>query len=114
MWSGTEFSAETNLDGLLSTPAKPLNMIKGIAMKIRAYLAARLAGVCSTLGVLAIASLVTMGTAQAQNAATTTSRTSLWGIHSVITQTRDSVQRRMRAAHLWSQRRHRATNPDPR
>lgn len=34
-------------------------------MQIRAYLATRLAGVCSTLGVLVIASLVTSGTAQA-------------------------------------------------
>jgi hypothetical protein len=83
-------------------------------MKITAYLAARLAGVCSTLGVLVIASLVTMGTAQAQNAATTASSASLRGVQSVITHTRDSVQRRMRAVQLWSQHRHlRATKSDP-
>jgi hypothetical protein len=83
-------------------------------MDISVYLATRLAGIGSMLGVFVMASAVTIGAAQAQNGATTASRTSLWGIHSVITQTRDSVQRRMRAAHLWSQRRHRATNPGPR
>jgi hypothetical protein len=82
-------------------------------MDVRTHLATNLAGVRSTLGVLVIASVVMIGTAQAQNAATTASRSSLWGIQSVNTQTRDSVQRRMRAVQLGSQRRQvPATNPD--
>jgi hypothetical protein len=85
----------------------------GIAGDIKAYLATRLAGVCSKLRVLVLASLVTIGTAQAQNAATTASRASLSGIQSVITHTRDAVQRRMRPLQLWSQHRQlRATKPD--
>ena len=84
-------------------------------MDIRTYLATRLAGVGSTLGVLVIVSSVTVGTALAQNAATAPSRASQSGIQSVITQTRDSLQRRIRKVHLWSQHQQlRTTKPDPR
>jgi hypothetical protein len=86
-------------------------------MNIRTYLATRLAGVGSTLVVLVMTSAITIETAQAQNAATTASHVSLSGIQSVITHTRDALQRRMRAVQLWSQRRQlRATKldaPDP-
>jgi hypothetical protein len=82
-------------------------------MNIRTYLPTRLAGVGSTLVVLVMTSAITIGTAQAQNAATTASHISLSGIQSVITHTRDALQRRMRAVQLWSQRRQlRATMPD--
>ena len=78
-------------------------MIRGIAMDIRTYLVTRLTGVGSTLGVLVIASAVAIGTARAQNTATAPSRASQSGIQSVITHTRDSVQRRMQALRLRSQ-----------
>ena len=82
-------------------------------MDIRTYLATRLAGVGSLLGMLVMASVVTIGTAQAQNPATTASRASLSGIQSVITHTRDRIQRRMQAVRLWSQHHQlRATKPD--
>ena len=90
-------------------------MIRGIAMVIRTYPAARLPGVGRMLGMLVIVSAVTIGTAQAQSAATAPSRASQSGIQSVITNTRDAVQRRIRAARLWSQHQQpRATKPDPR
>jgi len=78
-------------------------MTRGIAVNIRTYLTTRLPGVASTLGVFVMASGVTIGTAQAQNAATTPSRASLSGIQSVIIHARDSVQRRVQAAWLRSQ-----------
>lgn len=82
-------------------------------MDFRTYLATRLVGVGSILGVLVMASVVTFGAVRAQNAATTASRASLSGVQSVITQTRDSVQRRTRAVKLWAQRHQpRATKPD--
>jgi hypothetical protein len=82
-------------------------------MNIRTYLPTRLVGVGSALVVLVMTSAITIGTAQAQNAATTSSHVSLSGIQSVITHTRDALQRRMRAVQLWSQRRQlRATMPD--
>jgi hypothetical protein len=82
-------------------------------MDIRNYFTTRLAGVGSTLGVLVMASVVMIGTAQAQNAATTSNHASVSGIQSVITHTRDSVQRRMRAVQLRSQHQPLlATNPD--
>lgn len=74
-------------------------------MNIRTYLPTRLAGVGSTLVVLVMTLAITIGTAKAENAATTASHVSLSGIQSVITHTRDALQRRMRAAQLWSQRR---------
>jgi hypothetical protein len=84
-------------------------------MGFRTCLATRLAGVGSTLGILVMATVVTIGTAQAQNAVTTSSHASLSGIQSVITHTRDWIQRRIRAAQLRSQHRQlSATNPDPR
>jgi hypothetical protein len=84
-------------------------------MDIRTYLATRLARVGSTLGVLVMASAVTIGTAQAQNAATTASRASLSGSQSVISHARDVLQRRMRAVQLRSQRQQPpAMNPEPR
>jgi hypothetical protein len=83
-------------------------------MNIRIYLATRFAGVASTLVVLVMTSAVTIGAARAQNAATTASHVSLSGIQSVITHTRDALQRRMRTVQLWSQRRQLfATRPDP-
>ena len=86
-------------------------------MDIRTYLATRLTGVGSLLEVIVMTSAITIGTAQAQNAATTASRASQWGIQSVITHTRDAVQRRMQAVRRWSQHRQlRATKqdtPDP-
>ena len=82
-------------------------------MDIRNYLATRLAGVRSMLGLLVIASVVMIGTAQAQNAVTTSNHASVSGIQSVITQTRDSVQRRMRAVQPRSQHQPlAATNPN--
>ena len=72
-------------------------------MEVRTHLAARLAGVGSTLGMLVLASALTIGTAQAQNAVTAPSRASQSGIQSEITHTRDSVQRRIRAMQLQSQ-----------
>jgi hypothetical protein len=90
-------------------------MIRGIAMGISTHFAARLTGVGRMLGMLVIVSAVTIGTAQAQNAATAPSRASQSGIQSAITNTRDSLQRRIRAARLWSQQQQlRATKPDPR
>ena len=86
-------------------------------MNIRIYLATRFAGVAGTLVVLVMTSAVTIGAARAQNAATTASHVSLSGIQSVITHTRDTLQRRMRAVQLWSQRRQlramRPEAPDP-
>ena len=58
-------------------------------MDIRTYLAKRLASVGSKLGLLVVASVVMIGTAQAQNAATTSNHASVSGIQSVITQTRE-------------------------
>ncbi len=82
-------------------------------MDIRNYLATRLAGVRRMLGLLVVASVVMIGTARAQNAATTSNHASVSGIQSVITQTRDLVQRRMRAVQLRSQHQPLpATNPD--
>ena len=83
-------------------------------MDLSTYLATRLAGGGSLLGAIVITSAVTIGTAQAQNAATTASRASLSGIQSVITHTRDRIQRRMQAVRLWSQHHQlRATKPHP-
>jgi hypothetical protein len=65
-------------------------------MDIKAYFVTRVAGLGNTLGMIIIASLVVMGTAQAQNAATTSSHASMSGIQSVIIHARDSVQRRLR------------------
>jgi hypothetical protein len=82
-------------------------------MNIRTYLATRLAGVGSTLVALVMTSAITIGVAQAQNPATTANHASLSGIQSVITHTRDALQRRMRAVQLWSQRRQfPVTKPD--
>jgi hypothetical protein len=82
-------------------------------MNIRTYLATRLAAAGSTLVVLVMTSAITIGTAEAQNAATTANRASLSGIQSVITHTRDALQRRMRAVQLWSHRHQLpATKPD--
>jgi hypothetical protein len=89
-------------------------MIRGIAMDIRTYRATRLASFGSTLGVLLMASAVTIGTVRAQNAATAPSRASLSGIQSVITHARDSLEHRMRAVQLRSQHQQlRATKPAP-
>lgn len=83
-------------------------------MGISTCLAARLTVVGRMLGMVVIVSAVTIGTAQAQNTATAPSRTSQSGIQSVITNTRDAAQRRIRAARLWSQHQQlRATKPDP-
>lgn len=99
----------------LAIPAERLNMIRGIAMGICTYLAARLTGVGRMLGMLVIVSAVAIGTAQAQNAATASSRASQSGIQSEITNTRDAVQRRIRAARLRSQHQQLpATKPAPR
>jgi hypothetical protein len=88
-------------------------MIRGIAMGIRANLATRLPGIGCLLGVIVMASAVTIETAQAQNAATTASHVSLSGIQSVITHTRDWIQRRMRTVQLRSQHKQLpTTNPD--
>jgi hypothetical protein len=85
-------------------------MIKGLNST---NLATRPAGVGTLLGVIVMTSAIAIGTSQAQNAATTSSHVSLSGIQSVITHTRDAVQRRIEAVHLWSQRRQlRATKPD--
>jgi hypothetical protein len=82
-------------------------------MDIGNYVATRNVDVRSMLGLLVIASVVMIGTAQAQNAATTSNHASVSGVQSVITQTRDSVQRRMRAVQLRSQHQPLpATNPD--
>jgi hypothetical protein len=84
-----------------------------IAMDIRIHLAKRLTGISSMLAVIMMAMAVTIGTGQAQSAATTSSHASLSGIQSVITQARDSLQRRMRAAQQRFQRKQpAATNPD--
>jgi phosphoribosylcarboxyaminoimidazole (NCAIR) mutase len=87
--------------------------MRAIAMDIRTYLATRLAGVGSLLGVIVMTSAITIGAAQAQNAATTASRTSLSGTQSVITHIRDRIQRRMQTVRLRSQHhRLRGTKPD--
>jgi hypothetical protein len=80
-------------------------------MDIRTYLATRIAGV-TRLGILVTVLAITIGTAQAQNAATTPSRASLSGIQSVITHTRDLVQRRVQAARLRSQHQQLRAKPD--
>ncbi len=83
-------------------------------MDIRTNLTTRLPCVASTLGVLVMASGVTIGTAQAQNAATAPSRASQSGIQSEITHTRDSEQRRIRAMQQQSQDKHLpTTKPAP-
>jgi hypothetical protein len=86
-------------------------------MGIRTYLAMRLAGVGSSLGVIVMTSTITLGNAQAQNAATTASHVSLSGIQSVIIPTRDWIQRRMRTVQLRSQHKQLPTTnpeaPDP-
>jgi hypothetical protein len=51
---------------------------------------------------------VTVGTAQAQNPATTASHSSLSGIQSAINHTRDAVQRR-----LWANRQQSQQQPAP-
>jgi hypothetical protein len=90
-------------------------MIREIAMVISTYLAARLTGVGRMLGMLVIVSAATISTAQAQNATTAPSRASQSGIQSVITNTRDAVQRRIWAVRLRSQHQQLpATKPDPR
>jgi len=82
-------------------------------MDIRNYFTTRLTGIRSTVGVVVVASVVTIGTAQAQNAVATSNHASLSGIQSVVTHTRDWVQRRMRAVQLRSQHQPLpATNPD--
>jgi hypothetical protein len=84
-------------------------------MNITPFFVTRLTGIGSTVGMLIMASIVIIGTAQAENAAATSSHASLSGIQSVITHARDAVQRRMRAVQMWSQRRQvPATNPDAR
>jgi hypothetical protein len=85
-----------------------------IAMDISSYLMKSLAGVGRTLAVVIMALVVMIGTAQAQNAATTSSHASMSGVQSVITHARDSLQRNAQAVQLRWQRRHRSTTgPDP-
>jgi len=71
-------------------------------MDFRISLARRTAAV-ARLGILVTVSAATIGSTQAQIAATTPSRASLSGIQSVIIHARDSVQRRVQAAWLRSQ-----------
>jgi hypothetical protein len=80
----------------------------------RAYLVTHLARTGAMLGILVLASSVMIGTAQAQNAAVTSSNASRSGIQSVIIHARDSVQRRLRAIRLRSQpQQPPAVNPSP-
>jgi hypothetical protein len=81
-------------------------------MAIRNSFVTHVAGVGRTFGMLALASVVMIGAAQAQNPATISSQASLSGIQSAIVHARDSVQRRLRSIRLRSQQ-PRATNPDP-
>jgi hypothetical protein len=82
-------------------------------MNVRTYLARRLTGGSSRPAALMTALIITIGTAQAQSATTTSSHTSLSGIQSVITQARDSLQRQARAVKLRLQHKQPpATNPD--
>ena len=82
-------------------------------MNVRTYLAKRLTGGSSSLALLLTALIFTIGPVQGQSATTTSSHASLSGIQSVITQTRDSLQRRARAVKLRLQHKQPpATNPD--
>jgi hypothetical protein len=84
-------------------------------MNVRTCLARRPTGGGSIIrpAILMTALIMTIGPAQAQNATTTSSHTSLSGIQSVITQARDSLQRQARAVKLRLQHKQPpATNPD--
>jgi hypothetical protein len=62
-----------------------------------------------TLAAVIVASALTVGIAQAQNVTTAPSNSSRSGIQSVITQTRDSLQRRTSANQPKSQQQHSRT-----
>lgn len=68
-------------------------MRREYAKRVVSCFVARLSGRSRTLGVLLIASGITVATAQAQSTLTAPSNTSRSGIQSVITQRRDALQR---------------------
>jgi hypothetical protein len=82
------------------------------ALDIRTYFVTHFARVGDMLGMLVLATVVTIGTAQAKNAAAISSHASLSGIQAAIVHARDSEQRRLRALRLRSLQPP-AANPSP-